>query len=613
MNKISLTIISNLIFLLGVYSQTNIQPKIYNCYRNVSEIVIDGNIYDSIWKSTAWSDFFNDIEHPTKPQPYLQTRMKMLWDKQYLYIAAEMEDDNIWASLDKHDQIIYHDNDFEVFIDPDGDGLNYFEIEINAFETVLDLFMNKPYNKGGISDLKWDAKGMKKAVQIYGKVNDTTISDTKWAVELAIPWEVFTYGNLSTSTPKNNDEWRINFSRVQWETEYNAGKYIKIIDPQNDNTLPENNWTWSSQGIINMHVPEYWGHVIFHDESAQISKHLYTDDGYPRFWVWKGGKSMTNFYWEKVFRILDDAGVKGLLYGGTASDLEQIIPIASQYNIDVHAWFWTMNRADAAPEWLSVNQQGYSLSEKEAYVGYYKFMCPALPEVQVFIKSKIDELTTVKGLSGIHLDYIRYVDVILPVGLQPKYGLTQDYNMPEYDYGYHPFMLNLYKEKYGINPLVIKDVGNNKQWINFRLEQLDTTVAILRTYIHKSNIPVSAAVFPSPQMASKMVRQNWKNWQLDCYFPMVYHNFYNEPISWIKKVMKEDRKEIGNKIKIFCGLYLPALKNNNDLEKAINAAIEGGANGVSLFSYAGLDNHTISQIKIFTQNPESRSFIKNKN
>lgn len=605
MNKLALTVIFQLVFLLGLWSQTKNSPKVYNCYRNVSEIVIDGNIYDSIWKSTPWSDFFNDIEHPAKPQPYLQTRMKMLWDKQYLYIAAEMEDDNIWATLDKHDQIVYRDNDFEVFIDPDGDGLNYFEIEINAFETVLDLFMNTPYNKGGISDLKWNAKGMKKAVLIYGKENDTSVSDTKWTVELAIPWEVFTYGDLNTTTPKNNDDWRINFSRVQWETEFNDGKYKKIINPENGNPLPENNWTWSSQGVINMHVPEYWGHVIFHDECVKKSDNLFTADGYPRFWVWKGGKTMDDFYWEKVFRILDDAGIKGFLYGGNVAALEQVIPIALQYDIDVHAWFWTMNRGDANPEWLSVNQQGFSLSEKEAYVGYYKFMCPALPEVQEFIKSKIDELTAVKGLSGIHMDYIRYVDVILPVGLQPKYGLIQDHIMPEYDYGYHPYMRNLYKEKYGIDPHEIKDVGNNKQWINFRIEQLDFTVARLRDYIREKNISVSAAVFPSPQMSSEMVRQNWKKWDLDCYFPMVYHNFYNEPISWIKKIIKEDRKEIGKESKIFCGLYLPSLKNNNDLEKAITAALKGGANGVSLFSYGNLDSETIRQIKLFTKDHDA--------
>ncbi len=52
----------------------------------------------------------------------------------------------IWGKLTKRDAIIYKDNDFEVFIDPDGDGLNYYELEINALGTIMDLFLKKPYN-----------------------------------------------------------------------------------------------------------------------------------------------------------------------------------------------------------------------------------------------------------------------------------------------------------------------------------------------------------------------------------------------------------------------------------------------------------------------------------
>jgi len=90
-----------------------------------------------------------DIEDHNKPKPYYDTRMKMLWDDNYLYIAAELEDLHTWATLDNHDDIIYRDNDFEIFIDPDGDGLNYFEIEINALGTILDLFLAKTIQKKG--------------------------------------------------------------------------------------------------------------------------------------------------------------------------------------------------------------------------------------------------------------------------------------------------------------------------------------------------------------------------------------------------------------------------------------------------------------------------------
>jgi len=41
--------------------------------------------------------------------------------------------------------IIFHDNDFEVFLDPDGDNWMYYEIEVNAAGQVWDLMLVKPY------------------------------------------------------------------------------------------------------------------------------------------------------------------------------------------------------------------------------------------------------------------------------------------------------------------------------------------------------------------------------------------------------------------------------------------------------------------------------------
>ena len=41
------------------------------------------------------------------------------------------------ARLTKHDAVIFHDNDFEVFIDPDGDNHEYYELELNALNTDL--------------------------------------------------------------------------------------------------------------------------------------------------------------------------------------------------------------------------------------------------------------------------------------------------------------------------------------------------------------------------------------------------------------------------------------------------------------------------------------------
>ncbi len=593
---------SSLVIVLYVICITSFSQKNYNCYRSSEKIIIDGNVYKDAWLKVPWSDFFIDIEGDAIPLPYYQTRVKMLYDSVYLYIAAEMEEQHIWGYLENRDDIIYRDNDFEVFIDPLGSGDSYFEVEINALGTIMDLYLTKPYNKGGKADLSWNASELQKAVKIYGSLNDSTQKDIKWTIEMAIPWDAYKSRVESIEPPANGDVWRMNFSRVEWESEFVNGKYTPETDTKTGKKLPEHNWVWSPQGEINMHLPERWGFVTFIDELPPVNYNIWTQDGYPKFWVWMGGNTKNNEAdWEEVFRLLDDAGIKGFLYGGNNALLSKVIRIAKQYDIKTHAWFWTMNRGDANKEWLSYNQLGKSLADEKAYVDYYKFMCPALPEVKSFIKSKVDELLKVDGLEGIHMDYIRYVDVILPIGLQPKYGLVQDRIMPEFDYGYHPYMRGLFAEEYGIDPLKLDNPGYDSIWIDFRLKQLNQTVEEVRQYVKDNNGKITAAVFPTPEMSADMVRQDWKNWKLDCYFPMVYHNFYNEDINWITTVINTGKESVGGNSRIFCGLYLPALSKENDLELAIKAAYNGGADGVSFFSYGGLNQKTISQIKKFTR------------
>jgi len=327
-----------------------------------------------------------------------------------------------------------------------------------------------------------------------------------------------------------------------------------------------------------------------------------------KLWVWMhADKSRSLPDWKDDFALLDDLGISGVLIGADTSVLQMVIPVAKKYGIEVHAWFWTMNRGDADTSWLSVNRLGKSLAQQKAYVGYYKFMCPALPEVKAFIKEKMNGLLKIEGLKGIHMDYVRYVDAILPLGLQPKYGLKQDRVYPEFDYGYHPYLRQQYMDKTGFDPLLMKDAGDNEDWFQFRLDALNNTVAALRDHIHQKGKMVTAAVFPTPAMSREMVRQEWDKWDLDSYFPMVYHNFYNKGTDWIKDVVMENRKCIPEGINIYCGLYLPALKNGNDLQDAMIAAAEGGADGIAFFEFRTIDEQMADEIRMFSRRSLSRT------
>jgi hypothetical protein len=239
-----------------------LSPRNYVIHFTHEMINIDGFPNESAWKKAEWTDHFVDIEGPEKPKPTFQTKMKMLWNEQNIYFLIEMEEPHIWAYYEEHDKIVYHENDFEIFIDPDGDTHNYFEFEFNARNTLFDLFMTRPYRNGGIPLISWNATGIESSVSVDGTLNNPNDTDKKWILEVAIPFEDLRLGVYSR-TPKDGEIWRINFSRVQWQTEIVNGKYIRKKNEETGRLISENNWVWSPIGIINMHYPERWGYLQF--------------------------------------------------------------------------------------------------------------------------------------------------------------------------------------------------------------------------------------------------------------------------------------------------------------------------------------------------------------
>ena len=220
---------------------------------------MNGKLNDPCWSSTAFSDPFGDIEGDVKPTPSFLTQAKVLWDDDYLYIGAKMEEPNVWATLTLRDSVIFQDNDFEIFIDPDGDSHNYYEIEINALNTVWDLRLPKPYKDGGSAIDSWDIEGLITAVAIDGKLNSPKTTCVGWTLEMAIPWKALGEYAKCASPPIPGDHWRINFSRVEWKVDVVDGRFLKRPN------LPEDNWVWSPQGAIDMHRPERWGYLLFAD------------------------------------------------------------------------------------------------------------------------------------------------------------------------------------------------------------------------------------------------------------------------------------------------------------------------------------------------------------
>lgn len=625
-------------------------PAGYVCYRTDGKIKIDGKLKETAWQKAEPTSSFVDISGEGFAKPVYDTYAKMLWDDDYLYVGAVLEEDNVIAKLTQRDTIIYYDNDFEVFIDPDGDGHHYFEIENNAREVVFDLMLDRPYRSGGNFMIQWDCPGLQLAVHVDGSLNKSKGKDKQWSVEMAIPRQALTmnFNNLL----KAGNYWRINFSRVQW------------LKPGQR----EENWVWQATGKIDMHMPDRWGFLyfsdkvvgngsdefsypydmnvykliwaMFYEQQEYFSKEKnyirsvdnffltenetkglpanakidieatsrtylmsitlpdrgekYTLNNEGRFAVEKiSQRTVKNWAWvrinknksveeyRKYFDVMKECGIAGVMF---ESYDEPVYKACKEAGLEAHYWKWTMNRGEVLkthPEWFAVNRKGESSFDKPAYVNYYRFLCPNHEGVAEYLATDYVKISKLPYVDGVHLDYVRFPDVILPVGLWKNYNIEQTSEHPEYDYCYCDVCRKMFKQKTGVDPMELKFPMQSQSWINFRLDAISRVVDKITKAVKADGGNISAAVFPGPSMAKSMVRQDWGNWHLDAYFPMIYNGFYFEGPEWIGRSVKESVQTVNGKAKIYAGLFMPDIKAN--FEEAIDAAFENGASGVSLF------------------------------
>lgn len=625
-------------------------PAGYVCYRTDGKIKIDGKLKETAWQKAEPTSSFVDISGEGFAKPVYDTYAKMLWDDDYLYVGAVLEEDNVIAKLTQRDTIIYYDNDFEVFIDPDGDGHHYFEIENNAREVVFDLMLDRPYRSGGNFMIQWDCPGLQLAVHVDGSLNKSKGKDKQWSVEMAIPRQALTmnFNNLL----KAGNYWRINFSRVQW------------LKPGQR----EENWVWQATGKIDMHMPDRWGFLyfsdkvvgngsdefsypydmnvykliwaMFYEQQEYFSKEKnyirsvdnffltenetkglpanakidieatsrtylmsitlpdrgekYTLNNEGRFAVEKiSQRTVKNWAWvrinknksveeyRKYFDVMKECGIAGVMF---ESYDEPVYKACKEAGLEAHYWKWTMNRGEVLkthPEWFAVNRKGESSFDKPAYVNYYRFLCPNHEGVAEYLAADYVKISKLPYVDGVHLDYVRFPDVILPVGLWKNYNIEQTSEHPEYDYCYCDVCRKMFKQKTGVDPMELKFPMQSQSWINFRLDAISRVVDKITKAVKADGGNISAAVFPGPSMAKSMVRQDWGNWHLDAYFPMIYNGFYFEGPEWIGRSVKESVQTVNGKAKIYAGLFMPDIKAN--FEEAIDAAFENGASGVSLF------------------------------
>ena len=307
----------------GIALMAQSGPKKYIAIMASEPMDIDGKMEEHTWALASWSDDFIDIEGDKIPG--FKTNVKMVWDSDYLYFFARLEEPNVWATLKQRDTVIFYDNDFEIFIDPDGDTHNYMEFEINAFNTVWDLFLTKPYRNHGKVLNNWDIQGLKTAVHVRGTLNEAADVDDGWNVEIAFPWKVLNEANGHNKVPEG-EFWRIGFSRVNWEYDLINNRYRRKKDKEGK-FLPEFNWVWSPQWVVNMHEPEKWGYVYFSggDSETDVDFEI-PEDEYVKWYLYELYRDRQNeksrkVIWKKKKGEVVSEGPSKVFFGKTVRPL----------------------------------------------------------------------------------------------------------------------------------------------------------------------------------------------------------------------------------------------------------------------------------------------------
>lgn len=294
--------------------------------------------------------------------------------------------------------------------------------------------------------------------------------------------------------------------------------------------------------------------------------------------------------WKLLLGNLKKWGIDAvLLLTRNNSVIDQVLPLAKETDLELHAWIITMEYPNEVtmkehPSWYVVNAKGESCIDKPAYIDDYRWLCPSNPEVMEFTKKRVTDLCAYNELAGIHLDYIRYPDVVLAPVHRAKYDIPQDDLIhPQFDYCYCDICRDQFKKLSGLDPLVISDQDTNEAWRDFRHESITNLVNGLYDLVHIKNKVLSAAVFPTPELSKMRVRQDWVNWRLDYIMPMIYQAYESKPVEWIETATREGVEALAGKFPLYSGLHLNQL-TPEELGRAIGLSVKAGASGIVLFT-----------------------------
>lgn len=187
----------------------------YTITRAARPLTIDGKLDESSWKEAREATL---VDTRTGEPVRLKSTVRLLWDDTYLYVGFYCEDPDAWATLTEYDDPLWGEEVVEVFIDPEGEGHTYYELEFSPINNIVDLFVvNAGKAQGdryrGVVN-EWSfTDNLKSAVHVEGDGKNEGTKDTYWTTEIAIPFdELWTAKNRP---PLDGEMWRIGLYRIE--------------------------------------------------------------------------------------------------------------------------------------------------------------------------------------------------------------------------------------------------------------------------------------------------------------------------------------------------------------------------------------------------------------
>jgi hypothetical protein len=195
-----------LFFFAGFAALAAAQPlkiPVYGARRAVDRIRIDGKLDEFSWAASPHIQEMRLIHDPGQ-QPKFPTEASVLWDEANLYVAFACRDSEPWGRMKNRDDHLWEEEVVEVFLDPDGDGKNYAELEVSPNNVVVDLLIPQPRSGAGAA-IRWDIAGLQTAVSRHA---------AGWIAEIAIPWQSLAAAGVRAA-PKPGDRWRVGLYRIK--------------------------------------------------------------------------------------------------------------------------------------------------------------------------------------------------------------------------------------------------------------------------------------------------------------------------------------------------------------------------------------------------------------